>query len=172
VLWDTDLYSALLPELGAAASGFEFLIGLQDPLLGQIVTSLARPGMERLPLWSVMQLHSPPRCSNSRSAGPHPCLSTGQFACSLAIAAKEPTMPSMFNARDADNYERLPRPDGSERGSRDTKRAGIFEGIRQECVENDRLELRGDYRPDGSAWARSGPNARTSIKPITRYPLA
>src|SRR3984893_1173901 len=63
--------------------------------------------MERPPLWSVMQLHSPPRCSNSRSAGPHPCLSTGQFACSLAIAPKEPTMPSMFNAREADSYERL-----------------------------------------------------------------
>src|SRR5690348_677365 len=63
--------------------------------------------MERPPFWSVMQLHSPPRCSNSRSAGPHPCLSTGQFARSLRIAAKEPTMPSMFNARDAGNYEKL-----------------------------------------------------------------
>ncbi len=41
VLWDTDLYSALLPELGAAASGFEFLYALQDPLLSQIVRSLA-----------------------------------------------------------------------------------------------------------------------------------
>jgi hypothetical protein len=40
-VWDTDLYSALLPELGAAASGFEFLYPLQDPLLGQIVTKLA-----------------------------------------------------------------------------------------------------------------------------------
>jgi SAM-dependent methyltransferase len=34
-------------------------------------------------------------------------LSEGGFVCSLAIAAKEPTMPSMFNARDAGNYERL-----------------------------------------------------------------
>src|SRR5271170_7716997 len=42
VLWDTDLYSALLPELGAAASRFEFLYPLEDPLLGQIVTSLAQ----------------------------------------------------------------------------------------------------------------------------------
>ena len=41
VVWDTDLYSVLLPELGAAASGFEFLYGLQDPLLSQIVTTLA-----------------------------------------------------------------------------------------------------------------------------------
>jgi len=40
--WDTDLYSALLPELGAAASRFEFLGALEDPLLGQIVTSLAQ----------------------------------------------------------------------------------------------------------------------------------
>jgi AraC family transcriptional regulator len=42
VLWDTDVYSALLPELGAAVSGFEFLYPLQDPLLGQIVTTLAQ----------------------------------------------------------------------------------------------------------------------------------
>jgi len=42
VVWDMDLYSTLLPELGAAASGFEFLYALQDPLLGQIVTSLAQ----------------------------------------------------------------------------------------------------------------------------------
>jgi len=41
VVWDTDLYSALLPELGAAASRFEFLSGLHDPLLSQIVTTLA-----------------------------------------------------------------------------------------------------------------------------------
>jgi AraC family transcriptional regulator len=41
-VWDTDLYSALLPELGAAASRFEFLGALEDPLLGQIVTSLAQ----------------------------------------------------------------------------------------------------------------------------------
>jgi AraC family transcriptional regulator len=40
VVWDTDLYSALLPELGAAASRFEFLPGLHDPLLSQIVTTL------------------------------------------------------------------------------------------------------------------------------------
>src|SRR5271170_4360422 len=31
VVWDTDLYSALLPELGTAASGFEFLYPLEDP---------------------------------------------------------------------------------------------------------------------------------------------
>ena len=42
VLWDPGLYSALLPELGAAASGFEFLYDLQDPMLSQIVTSLAQ----------------------------------------------------------------------------------------------------------------------------------
>jgi AraC family transcriptional regulator len=42
VLWDRDLYSSLLPELGAAASRVEFLPGFQDPLLGQIVTSLAQ----------------------------------------------------------------------------------------------------------------------------------
>jgi AraC family transcriptional regulator len=41
VLWDTDLYSALLPELGAAATGFEFVYELQDSLLSQIVTTLA-----------------------------------------------------------------------------------------------------------------------------------
>jgi hypothetical protein len=40
-VWDTDLYSILLPELGAAASRFEFVGGLQDPLLSQIVTALA-----------------------------------------------------------------------------------------------------------------------------------
>jgi AraC family transcriptional regulator len=42
VVWDTDLYSVLLPELGAAASGFEFLYGVQDPLLSQIVITLAQ----------------------------------------------------------------------------------------------------------------------------------
>ncbi|MGC1294085.1 MAG: AraC family transcriptional regulator, partial [Alloacidobacterium sp.] len=42
VLWDTDLYSALLPELGAAASRFEYLYPLQDSLLSQIVTGLAQ----------------------------------------------------------------------------------------------------------------------------------
>ena len=42
VLWDTDLYSALLPELGGAASRFESLDLVQDPLLRQIVTSLAQ----------------------------------------------------------------------------------------------------------------------------------
>jgi AraC family transcriptional regulator len=41
VTWDTDLYSALLPEIGAAASRFEHLHGLQDPLLSQIITTLA-----------------------------------------------------------------------------------------------------------------------------------
>ena len=41
MLWDTDLYSALLPEVGSAAAGFEFLYALQDPLLSQIVTTLA-----------------------------------------------------------------------------------------------------------------------------------
>ena len=41
VVWDTDLYSTLLPELGAAASRFEFHVSLQDPLLGQLVTTLA-----------------------------------------------------------------------------------------------------------------------------------
>ena len=42
VTWDMDLYSALLPELGESVSRFEHLHGLQDPLLSQIVTSLAR----------------------------------------------------------------------------------------------------------------------------------
>jgi AraC family transcriptional regulator len=41
VVWDTDLYSTLLPELGAAASRFEFHVSLQDPLLSQLVTTLA-----------------------------------------------------------------------------------------------------------------------------------
>jgi AraC family transcriptional regulator len=41
VVWDTDLYSTLLPELGAAASRFEFETSLQDPLLSQIVGTLA-----------------------------------------------------------------------------------------------------------------------------------
>jgi AraC family transcriptional regulator len=40
-VWDTDFYSILLPELGAAASRFEYLGGLQDSLLSQIVTALA-----------------------------------------------------------------------------------------------------------------------------------
>jgi hypothetical protein len=42
VVWDTDLYSTLLPELGAAASRFELHVSLQDPLLSQIVTTLAQ----------------------------------------------------------------------------------------------------------------------------------
>ena len=41
VVWDTDLYSTLLPELGAAASRFEFHVSLQDPLLSELVTALA-----------------------------------------------------------------------------------------------------------------------------------
>jgi AraC family transcriptional regulator len=41
VYWDTGLYSAMLPELATAASRFEHLSGLQDPLLGHIVTTLA-----------------------------------------------------------------------------------------------------------------------------------
>ena len=41
VVWDTDLYSALLPELGTAASRFEFQVSLQDPLLSQLLTTLA-----------------------------------------------------------------------------------------------------------------------------------
>jgi AraC family transcriptional regulator len=41
VVWDTDLYSTLLPELGAVARRFEFHVSLQDPLLSQIVTTLA-----------------------------------------------------------------------------------------------------------------------------------
>ena len=41
-VWDTNFYSILLPELGAAASRFEYLGGLQDPLLTQIVTALAQ----------------------------------------------------------------------------------------------------------------------------------
>ena len=42
VLWDTDLYSTLLPELDAAASRFELLCPLSDPLLSEIVESLAQ----------------------------------------------------------------------------------------------------------------------------------
>jgi len=41
VVWDTDLYSALLPELKTATSGFEYLYPLQDPLLSQIITTLS-----------------------------------------------------------------------------------------------------------------------------------
>jgi AraC family transcriptional regulator len=36
------LYSSLLPELGAAACRFEYLGGLQDPLLSQIAMTLAQ----------------------------------------------------------------------------------------------------------------------------------
>src|SRR5262249_27365366 len=42
VVWDMDLYSTLLPELAAAASGFEYVYPLEDPLLSQIVTTLAQ----------------------------------------------------------------------------------------------------------------------------------
>ncbi len=42
VVWDADLYSVLLPELGAAASRFEFVFALQDPLLSQIVLTLGQ----------------------------------------------------------------------------------------------------------------------------------
>jgi AraC family transcriptional regulator len=42
VLWDTNFYSSLLPELEAATSRFEFLFPLQDPLLRQIVTTLVQ----------------------------------------------------------------------------------------------------------------------------------
>jgi AraC family transcriptional regulator len=42
VVWDTDLYSTLLPELGAAASRFEYMYPLEDPLLSQIITTLAQ----------------------------------------------------------------------------------------------------------------------------------
>ena len=41
VLWDTDLYSILLPELDAATPRFELAVALQDPLLRQIITTLA-----------------------------------------------------------------------------------------------------------------------------------
>jgi len=42
VLWDRNLYSSLLPERGSAASRLEFLYPIQDPLLSQIVTTLAQ----------------------------------------------------------------------------------------------------------------------------------
>jgi len=42
LLWDTNLHSSLLPELEAATSRFDFLFPLQDPLLTQIVTTLAQ----------------------------------------------------------------------------------------------------------------------------------
>jgi AraC family transcriptional regulator len=41
-VWDTDLYSELLPELEAKASWFQYLPQHQDPLLSQIVTTLAQ----------------------------------------------------------------------------------------------------------------------------------
>jgi AraC family transcriptional regulator len=41
VVWEPDMHSGLLPELGSAASRFEFEYALQDPLLSQIVTALA-----------------------------------------------------------------------------------------------------------------------------------
>jgi AraC family transcriptional regulator len=41
VVWDADLYSSLLPELGATASRLEFQVSLQDPLLNQLITTLA-----------------------------------------------------------------------------------------------------------------------------------
>jgi AraC family transcriptional regulator len=41
VVWDMDLYASLLPELGAAASQFEFHVSVQDALLGQLVSTLA-----------------------------------------------------------------------------------------------------------------------------------
>ena len=42
VVWDTDLYSALLPELGERSPRFDFLYPLHDPLLSQIVTTFAQ----------------------------------------------------------------------------------------------------------------------------------
>ena len=42
VVWDTDLYSGLLPEVAAVVSTFDFLFPFEDPLLSQIVTTLAR----------------------------------------------------------------------------------------------------------------------------------
>jgi AraC family transcriptional regulator len=41
VVWDANLYSNLLPELEAEASRFEFHVSLQDPLLSQLVSTLA-----------------------------------------------------------------------------------------------------------------------------------
>jgi AraC family transcriptional regulator len=40
VIWDPDLHAALLPELGIAASRFEPVCPLRDPLLSQIVKTL------------------------------------------------------------------------------------------------------------------------------------
>jgi len=42
VLWDNDLYAALLPELAAAVSMFDFLFPFEDPLLNRIVTTLVQ----------------------------------------------------------------------------------------------------------------------------------
>jgi AraC family transcriptional regulator len=42
VLWDTDLYAALLPELAAAVPQFDFLFPFADPLLSRIVTTLVQ----------------------------------------------------------------------------------------------------------------------------------
>jgi AraC family transcriptional regulator len=42
VVWDTDSYSALLPELGAATPRFEFLYQLKDPLLSQIAWTMSQ----------------------------------------------------------------------------------------------------------------------------------
>src|SRR5271156_2642525 len=40
VLSDADLYAALLPELAAAVSMFDFVFPFEDPLLNRIVTTL------------------------------------------------------------------------------------------------------------------------------------
>ena len=42
VIWGTDWYSALLPELGEPSPRFDFLYPLHDPLLSQIVTTFAQ----------------------------------------------------------------------------------------------------------------------------------
>jgi AraC family transcriptional regulator len=42
VLWDPELCSTLLPELGAVASGFEAVCPFEDPLLSQIAITLTQ----------------------------------------------------------------------------------------------------------------------------------
>jgi AraC family transcriptional regulator len=42
LIWDMNFYSSLLPELEGATSRFEFLFPLHDPLLSQIIKTLAQ----------------------------------------------------------------------------------------------------------------------------------
>jgi hypothetical protein len=89
VLWDTDVYSALLPELGAAVSGFEFLYPLEDPLLSQVVTTLAeevegrRQDPDRKPGHCLVYPHRSAFCRASPAADQQ-----GPLAGALAARAR------------------------------------------------------------------------------------